>query len=1339
MDQPFTGRPGQMVVLGQKGRRQPGPVRLKKMAYMPINQGGNLCPARGHFFPVNILMGTPYSVFRYSAPFRDRPGRCETMWRMLLCVLALCVSEGLGLATAQAMPAATAGVLETGAPSFVVMGPEALGMSTAPRDLHVLPDGRILLVSQNELVFGDGVRWEAYRADDHESPSFLSVAVADDGRIYAGIKGGIARIDLSAGSRWRLTPVVLLPKKPTDPVETLTSVVTSPDKWLWYGGNGAIIAWQPSEDPKVAGSAGAVERIFTLDDDIYVSDQSSGGLYVLKPGGLERVRAMDALVSESVTCTTPFGKGQLLVGTGSEGLKLFDGKTFRKFGPAAWVGAGHRITDICPAGEGFFAASVDTVGIVFFDRMGRTVQVLERTLDHRLARVRSLQYASNGVVWALLNDGVARIEFPSPISHFEPLLAGGLAYALPLRHDGQLWILADGRAMHAAYDALGRLDRFTDDTPPGRYLFTLTDVDGLLFACNEHGVFVLESAGWKLALPGLKNARIGVAPSTSEGIFFVASGQYGIIKKTGDDYVVRSISCPEMGDTYNSVIDSSGIGWLELGASRIGRFDPHGSNPILQVLGTREGLPAGWVEEYLLDGIPRFHVGHRLYRFDDAHGKFVEDNELLARIPQLAEGGGRPVTDAYGRLWYTENGAIQIIDHSPSGGNRPVKIAPVGFSPTGYTVEDDGIVWMFERRRLARVDLRVPQRSVEPPRALITSVEFPATNRQIFHPGPSIEPVEYSDNSLIFHFSAPANPFESTITFEVQLEGSGTQWTSTGTTGSATFYRLKEGDYMFRVRPVFGTGIPGKEDTLRFAVLAPWYRTKLAWVAYGVATVALFIFVTWLTSFLQRRENERLERVVTARTSELNETNAQLERQIEETTAKSAALSASEDRYRSLNAALEDRVKTRTSELTKSNEELQQRELLFRLIFEHAPVGISWKRADLGDVYHINPTFSRILELPVGTLRDYSVLTDLLHPADARRQAEMDRLIASGEGDSYTIEERFVLSNKREVWGMRSVAVIREGGRIIQEICIMEDITSRKKAEDALAATHKNLLAASRQAGMAEIATGVLHNVGNVLNSVNVSATLVADFVRHSKVSNIAKLSTLFQQNKADLANFMTKDPRGLMIPDYLGTLSESLAGEQEKTVTELENLRKNIEHIKEIVAMQQSYARTSGMIETISVTDIVEDTLRINAGSLARHDIQTFRDYQARPVITTDKHKIMQILINLVRNAKYACDESGRVDKKITVRTTSDERSVRIAIVDNGIGIPAANLTRIFNHGFTTRANGHGFGLHSGALAAKELGGTLSVESEGTNLGATFILEIPFKAPDQPHEKNIS
>jgi signal transduction histidine kinase len=259
-----------------------------------------------------------------------------------------------------------------------------------------------------------------------------------------------------------------------------------------------------------------------------------------------------------------------------------------------------------------------------------------------------------------------------------------------------------------------------------------------------------------------------------------------------------------------------------------------------------------------------------------------------------------------------------------------------------------------------------------------------------------------------------------------------------------------------------------------------------------------------------------------------------------------------------------------------------------------------------------------------------------------------------------------------------------------------------------------------------------------VLNSVNVSATLVADHVRQTKAVNIAKLAALFDEHQADLAAFLTQDTRGQAIPAYLGTLAEALAAEQKSLIAELEHLRKNIEHIKDIVAMQQAYAQTSGVIETISVPDLLEDALRINAGSLARHTVELFRDYQARPVLTTDKHKVMQILINLIRNAKYACDESGRTDKQITVRTTSDDRGVQIAIIDNGVGIPAENLTRIFNHGFTTRKHGHGFGLHGSVLAAKELGGALNVQSDGHGHGATFILALPYQ-PDTPvHEYSV-
>jgi signal transduction histidine kinase len=150
---------------------------------------------------------------------------------------------------------------------------------------------------------------------------------------------------------------------------------------------------------------------------------------------------------------------------------------------------------------------------------------------------------------------------------------------------------------------------------------------------------------------------------------------------------------------------------------------------------------------------------------------------------------------------------------------------------------------------------------------------------------------------------------------------------------------------------------------------------------------------------------------------------------------------------------------------------------------------------------------------------------------------------------------------------------------------------------------------------------------------------------------------------------------------------------------------------------------------QTVAVVDLVEDCLRMNTGALTRHEVQLLREYEARPTIRVDKHKVMQILVNLIRNAKYACDESGRALKHLTVRITEDEQAVRISVIDNGVGIPAENMTRIFSHGFTTRQSGHGFGLHSGALAAAELGGKLIAQSEGPGRGATFTLELPFQS----------
>jgi signal transduction histidine kinase len=254
----------------------------------------------------------------------------------------------------------------------------------------------------------------------------------------------------------------------------------------------------------------------------------------------------------------------------------------------------------------------------------------------------------------------------------------------------------------------------------------------------------------------------------------------------------------------------------------------------------------------------------------------------------------------------------------------------------------------------------------------------------------------------------------------------------------------------------------------------------------------------------------------------------------------------------------------------------------------------------------------------------------------------------------------------------------------------------------------------------------VLHNVGNVLNSVNVSATLIADRVKRSKATNLARVVALLQEHEADLGTFITSDARGKHLPTYLAELSTQVHSEQQDALKEIEALRQNIDHIKEIVTMQQSYATMSGVKEVLNPVDLIEDSLRMNAGALTRHGVTVARDFEPVPSINVDKHRVLQILVNLVRNAKYACDESDCENKVLTLRLRSSVNRLKIIVCDNGVGIPPENLTRIFNHGFTTRPNGHGFGLHSGALAAQELGGTLIAESAGIGQGATFTLELP-------------
>lgn len=304
----------------------------------------------------------------------------------------------------------------------------------------------------------------------------------------------------------------------------------------------------------------------------------------------------------------------------------------------------------------------------------------------------------------------------------------------------------------------------------------------------------------------------------------------------------------------------------------------------------------------------------------------------------------------------------------------------------------------------------------------------------------------------------------------------------------------------------------------------------------------------------------------------------------------------------------------------------------------------------------------------------------------------------------------------------------------------------RREAERQAAAQHaegmqRELLAVSRMAGMAEVATGVLHNVGNVLNSLNVSVAMISDQVRGSRVGALHKSIELVDNFPGGLAAFLSTE-KGKVLPTYLSTVSRRLAEENAKMLDELAMVNRHVDHIKNIVAMQQSYARPTGLHEPVAIGSLLDDALRMGEASFAKHGIEVIRDYEPGLSFVTDRHKLLQIMINLISNARHALKdhrvpaESGLYPlvephplasaHQLIVRVRRSTTGVTIAIADTGVGIPAENLDKIFRHGFTTKRGGHGFGLHASANAARELGGSLTAMSDGPGRGATFTLELP-------------
>jgi PAS domain S-box-containing protein len=329
--------------------------------------------------------------------------------------------------------------------------------------------------------------------------------------------------------------------------------------------------------------------------------------------------------------------------------------------------------------------------------------------------------------------------------------------------------------------------------------------------------------------------------------------------------------------------------------------------------------------------------------------------------------------------------------------------------------------------------------------------------------------------------------------------------------------------------------------------------------------------------------------------------------------------------------------------------------------------------------------------------------------------------------------EKETYLNGRLSWGLSSKLPWRnKQGEIIGTFGITKDVTRIKETEAELAEANRKLMLTCRQAGMAEVATGILHNMGHALNTINIACVCISDRLRQSPAEKLFQLSKLAPAQAEDWPEFVANDPRGRHVPQFLLALADTLQAENAALLNEMSQLQKSVDHIKEIVAAHQSYARVADVVEPTKPEDLMRDALELHASALSRDDIRITRRFDPVPAIRVNKHKALGILVNLIQNARQACEETQREDKELILQVTQVENRVRFSVSDNGTGIVPENMARIFSHGFTTRKNGHGFGLHSGAFDAQQMGGSLTMHSAGANQGATFVLELPLVPPSQ-------
>jgi signal transduction histidine kinase len=424
------------------------------------------------------------------------------------------------------------------------------------------------------------------------------------------------------------------------------------------------------------------------------------------------------------------------------------------------------------------------------------------------------------------------------------------------------------------------------------------------------------------------------------------------------------------------------------------------------------------------------------------------------------------------------------------------------------------------------------------------------------------------------------------------------------------------------------------------------------------------------------------------------------------------------ERLRALGASLD------VTESFQRQAELEALSIRFGIATRAAHAGV-WEWQEQTDELWWNDTLYTIYGVSAETYKpSFAAAVDMIHPDDlAHAQAAWKEAVE----ESGQLHTQFrVFHPDGRIMHFDSLAILVTDSRTSHRrlVGITLDISERVAAEQRERLLQKQLREASHQSGMAEVATGVLHNVGNVLNSLGVASSTAQARLKASQFDRVQKVAAMLDAHHDDLGEFLANDARGKRVPEYLNALGAQIRKDAEGLQEEIDAISGHVQYLSEIVQAQQSFARVGGSEEAVNVRELVDTALALKGQEL--NGVEIRREIAQIPEVLTDRYKLLQILVNFIGNACDAMAGNVAGARRLVVRAHMLQGQLEIAVEDSGTGIPAELLPRIWEFGFTTKEHGHGFGLHTSAVAAQQLGGAIAADSDGVGMGACFRVTIP-------------